>query len=495
MKTTFLKANHLCKNFGGVKALIDIDFHIDEGETLCMIGENGSGKSTLVKVISGIYAPDSGNIVIQGNEFSRLTPMESLQAGIQVIYQDFSLFPNLTVAENIATNYFLSERKKLFHAKKSMEIAREALAAIDIDIDIQAEVAQLSVAQKQLTAIARALLQNAKLIIMDEPTTALTAREVEKLFRVIQMMKERGCAILFVSHKLDEVKHVSERIIVLRGGEKTADIAADNVDTEQMTYYISGKHFDKKQYEYIPDKDVGQPVLKVNGLSYQHVFSDISFQLNKGEILGITGLLGSGRTELALALFGMIQPDKGDIFIKGEKKDIRSVRDALKNSIGYVPEDRLSEGLFLEESIKKNVIIRNINESNQLFLNKTELQKKAEALIRKLKIKAENEEVTVNTLSGGNQQRVVLAKWLSILPDLLILNGPTVGVDIGSKSEILEIIRELGKNGMSIIVISDDMNELMQSCNRICVMKKGKINHIFAVRETDEESISKLLMD
>jgi len=351
------------------------------------------------------------------------------------------------------------------------------------------------VAQKQLTAIARALLQNAKLIIMDEPTTALTAREVEKLFRVIQMMKERGCAILFVSHKLDEVKHVSERIIVLRGGEKTADIAADNVDTEQMTYYISGKHFDKKQYEYIPDKDVGQPVLKVNGLSYQHVFGDISFQLNKGEILGITGLLGSGRTELALALFGMIQPDKGDIFIKGEKKDIRSVRDALKNSIGYVPEDRLSEGLFLEESIKKNVIIRNINESNQLFLNKTELQKKAEALIRKLKIKAENEEVTVNTLSGGNQQRVVLAKWLSILPDLLILNGPTVGVDIGSKSEILEIIRELGKNGMSIIVISDDMNELMQSCNRICVMKKGKINHIFAVRETDEESISKLLMD
>ena len=495
MKTTFLKANHLCKNFGGVKALIDIDFHIDEGETLCMIGENGSGKSTLVKVISGIYAPDSGNIVIQGNEFSRLTPMESLQAGIQVIYQDFSLFPNLTVAENIATNYFLSEKKKLFHSKKSMEIAREALAAIDIDIDIQAEVAQLSVAQKQLTAIARALLQNAKLIIMDEPTTALTAREVEKLFRVIQMMKERGCAILFVSHKLDEVKHVSERIIVLRGGEKTADIAADNVDTEQMTYYISGKHFDKKQYEYIPDKDVGQPVLKVNGLSYQHVFSDISFQLNKGEILGITGLLGSGRTELALALFGMIQPDKGDIFIKGEKKDIRSVRDALKNSIGYVPEDRLSEGLFLEESIKKNVIIRNINESNQLFLNKTELQKKAEALIRKLKIKAENEEVTVNTLSGGNQQRVVLAKWLSILPDLLILNGPTVGVDIGSKSEILEIIRELGKNGMSIIVISDDMNELMQSCNRICVMKKGKINHIFAVRETDEESISKLLMD
>lgn len=495
MKTTFLKANHLCKNFGGVKALIDIDFHIDEGETLCMIGENGSGKSTLVKVISGIYAPDSGNIVIQGNEFSRLTPMESLQAGIQVIYQDFSLFPNLTVAENIATNYFLSEKKKLFHSKKSMEIAREALAAIDIDIDIQAEVAQLSVAQKQLTAIARALLQNAKLIIMDEPTTALTAREVEKLFRVIQMMKERGCAILFVSHKLDEVKHVSERIIVLRGGEKTADIAADNVDTEQMTYYISGKHFDKKQYDYIPDKDAGQPVLKVNGLSYQHVFSDISFQLNKGEILGITGLLGSGRTELALALFGMIQPDKGDIFIKGEKKDIRSVRDALKNSIGYVPEDRLSEGLFLEESIKKNVIIRNINESNQLFLNKTELQKKAEALIRKLKIKAENEEVTVNTLSGGNQQRVVLAKWLSILPDLLILNGPTVGVDIGSKSEILEIIRELGKNGMSIIVISDDMNELMQSCNRICVMKKGKINHIFAVRETDEESISKLLMD
>lgn len=415
MDNIFLQTEKLSKRFGGVRALVDVDFHIDKGETLCMIGENGSGKSTLIKIISGIYAPDGGRIIVEGRARRRLTPMESIGSGIQVIYQDFSLFHNLSVAENIAINQFLSEKKRLVSHKRSREIAEGALAELGIDLELDREVGELAVAQKQLTAIARALLQDARLIIMDEPTTALTAREVDKLFGVIQTLKKRGCAILFVSHKLDEVKHVSQRVMVLRNGRKTADVRAEDVDTDQMTYYISGKYFTEKRYTYKPDETAKKTALSVKSLCYRDILRDVSFDLDKGEILGITGLLGSGRTELALALFGVIRLDSGRVQVGGETRTLGSVRRALDCSIGYVPEDRLTEGLFLEESIEKNIVIRTVNEQSGPVLSGGKLKETARRVFDELHIKAQGPEVEARTLSGGNQQRVVLGKWLSIL--------------------------------------------------------------------------------
>lgn len=488
----FLEAKHINKSFGGVQALKNVSLHIASGEVLCLIGENGSGKSTLIKVISGIHRPDSGEIFIEGRKYEALTPMESVRAGIQVIYQDFSLFPNLTVAENIAGNQFLAENRKLANKKRMRQIAAQALAEIDISLDLEQTVEELSVAEKQLVAIARAILQDARLIIMDEPTTALTAKEVEKVFVIVEKLKSQGCAIIFVSHKLDEVKSISERIMVLRNGELVIEDAADHFDMQKLAYYISGRDFEPQHYDYVPQPEQA-PVLEVKNLGCGSYFQDVSFALHQGEILGITGLLGSGRTELALALFGALRADQGTIERDGRPVEIKSIQDAVGNSIGYVPEDRLTEGLFLEDSIEDNIIIRILNETNKTFVDRDMLKDSARGVAERLAIKMDSMSAPVKSLSGGNQQRVVLAKWLSILPKILILNGPTVGVDIGSKAEIHQILRELAAEGMSLIVISDDISELMQTCNRIFLMNRGRLSAEFQTREISEQTISQQL--
>lgn len=488
-QTLFLKAQGISKSFGGVKALKNVDMQICRGEILCLIGENGSGKSTLIKVLSGVHSPDQGSVWIDGKQYASLTPIDSIKAGIQVIYQDFSLFPNLSVAENIAVSQFLAQGLRLADKKKMADIAKAALEQIQIDINPNASVGELSVAQRQLVAIARTIWQKAKLIIMDEPTTALTAHEVENLFTVVNRLRENGCGILFVSHKLGEVQRIANKIMVLRGGEKVAEGDVAEFDDESMSYYISGKHVQKKQYRFERDVSAEQPVLQVENLRMQSCFEEIGFSLYKGEILGITGLLGSGRTELALSLFGTMQADSGSIFLDGRQQKLRSVQDAIRASMGYLPEDRVTEGLFLDVSIRNNVIVRAVHEEGRFFLQEISLTERAVKLIERLQIKASSIDAPAQSLSGGNQQRVVLAKWLSILPRVLILNGPTVGVDIGSKSDIHEIIRVLAGEGLSIIVISDDIPELMQTCNRILVMNAGRITGQFTTSEIDERVI------
>lgn len=359
MAEYLIRATEVRKYFAGVKALDGVSLEIKPGEIHCLAGENGCGKSTLIKIISGVYQKDSGSIEFEGKELHKITPISAIQNGIQVIYQDFSIFPNLSVMENLAINSQLVEKKKLVNWKTMRKIAEEAIAKIDFRVDLDARLGELSVAEKQMVAICRALMFHAKLIIMDEPTTALTKKEVKALFRVILQLKEQGIAILFVSHKLDEVFEISERFTVFRNGKVTTTGNTADLDNRKFTYYMTGREFEEKIYEA---KNLTEaPVLEVSNLSLEGYYGGIDISLRGGEILGITGLLDSGRTELALSLFGMKPADGGTIRVRGEEVRLRTPQDAIRSGIGFVPEDRLSEGLFLSQSIGDNLIISEID--------------------------------------------------------------------------------------------------------------------------------------
>ncbi len=492
MAEEFLKVNNISKSFAGVHALQDVSFTINKGEIHCLIGENGSGKSTLIKLIAGVYEPDQGEIIIAGKSFKRLHPIDTIREGIQIIYQDFSLFPNFTVAENIAINTQLSYNRKFVNMREVRRIAREALESINVHMDLDTLVGQMSVADKQLIAISRALLQNAHLIIMDEPTTALTRREVQSLFTVINNLKAKGISILFVSHKLNEVLEISDRTMVLRNGVKVIDAEAKEFDQAKMAYYMTGRNIENENIACGEINPEETPLLSVNNLTSAGNFKDISFNLYKKEIVGITGLLGSGRTELALALFGMNPAENGSICIDGKQVRIGSVEDALKNGIGYVPEDRLTEGLFLERPIGQNIIVTTINKllDKSRLVNQRKMRQEINTWVKELNIKTKSANNPVKSLSGGNQQRVVLAKWLASNPRLLILNGPTVGVDVGSKSELHEIIRKLASNGLGVLIMSDDIPELLHTCNRILLMREGQIVEEFRSSEISENELA-----
>lgn len=349
MAEYLLRALDIKKYFAGVKALDGVSLEIRPGEIHCLAGENGCGKSTLIKIISGVYQRDSGTIEFEGRPLQKITPLSAIESGIQVIYQDFSIFPNLSVMENLAINSQLVAKKKFVNWKDMRTIAEQAVARIGFTVDLDARLGELSVAEKQMVAICRALMFNAKLIIMDEPTTALTRKEVQALFRVILQLKEQGIAILFVSHKLDEVFEISERFTVFRSGKLTATGNTAELDNKKFTYYMTGREFEEKTFQ--PSGLSDEPLLEVRNLALPGSYEDISFSLRGGEILGVTGLLDSGRTELALSLFGIRPAQSGEIRIHGKPTVIKSPRAAIENGIGFVPEDRLSEGLFLSQSI------------------------------------------------------------------------------------------------------------------------------------------------
>lgn len=495
MGELLLQAKGICKSFAGVRALNNVDLEINKGEIACLAGENGSGKSTLIKVISGAYVPDAGEIIINGKSYPKMTPEISIHEGIQIIYQDFSIFPNLTVAENIALNDLVYNNKKTINWKQVYKTAQQALDKVGVDIDLYARVADLPVADKQLVAISRALLQNAKLIIMDEPTTALTNKEIDKLFEIIYSLKEKGISTLFVSHKLEEVFSIAERITVLRNGGKIISEEASHFNRNNFIFYMTGRELEEVQF--VSGNVSKEPVLEVNNLGKKGCYKDISFKLHGGEILGITGLLGSGRTELALSLFGRMQADTGEIKIKGKPVNVSSVQVAKKHKIGYVPEDRLTEGLFLSQPIGKNIVITVIDKllTKLKTVDRRAVDKEIDHWIKELSVKTSSHHYPVKTLSGGNQQRVVLAKWLATQPDILILNGPTVGVDIGSKSDIHKILSALAKRGLAVIIISDDIPEVLLNCNKVLLIRKGRL---VAELETDglsEEQLSNKLVE
>jgi simple sugar transport system ATP-binding protein len=494
-KEDFISLEHIHKNFAGVHALKDLSLSIKKGEIHCLAGENGSGKSTLIKVISGIHIPSEGTIQIGDKRLNRLTPKQAITLGVQVIYQDFSLFANLTVAENLALNTNLAQNKKFVRWKNVYQLAREAMDRLQIEIDLKQEVGTLPVAQKQLIAIARALMFNARLIIMDEPTTALTGKEVRVLFDIVRQIQKEGISILFVSHKMREMLEISDKITVIRNGSKVAEGPTTDFDEKLLTYHMTGQKFTDDKYILRTDASE-TPRLRIEnycGKGFQH----IDLNLHKKEVIGITGLLGSGRTEFAKALFGMQENTSGTLHIDGEQIKLSSISDAIKHGIAYVPEDRLSEGLFLSQSIKRNILAATLDSmGNKLFLNKKVAAERAAQTVDEIGIKTDNTDNAVNTLSGGNQQKVVLGKWLLTHAKILILNGPTVGVDVGSKAEIHKRIRSIAQEGdLAVIMFSDDIHELVHNCNRIIIMHKNQFVDEIPASEAEENDINNRLKE
>ena len=477
----FVRIRDISKSFAGVQALSGVGFDIDKGEAVCLAGENGSGKSTLIKILAGAERPDGGSTTIDGVEHAALDPRLSVASGIQVIFQDFSLFPNLSVAENIAISAELASGRKLVDNRQMRRLAADVLARIGVRIDLDARVETLAVADKQLVAIARALALKARLFIMDEPTTALTEREVRSLLDIIRRLKADGVAVLFVSHKLAEVFEVCEKIVVIRNGRLVAQGPAGEFDLDSLAFHMTGRRFAGQAPAPL---GAARPpvVLEVSGLGREGALHDTSFSLGAGEVLGIAGLLGSGRTALAKALFGLMPLDRGTIKVGGRQVAIRGPLDAIEAGIGYLPEDRLTEGLFLTQPIARNINIGRLDAhaGRGGFLDRAALAAGTRDWLQRLSIAASDVQAPVQSLSGGNQQRVVLARWLARRPDILVLNGPTVGVDIGSKSDIHAIIARLSAEGLGIVVISDDLPEILACCHRILIMKEGRITEEIA---------------
>lgn len=471
-----LEVRDIVKTYGGVRALGGVSLRLLPGEVHCLAGENGSGKSTLIKIISGVERPDSGDIVIGSESHPYVSPSDAIRAGVQVIYQDFSLFPNLTAAENIAMLTELADRRKLSSRRRIRATAERIVSDLGLRLDLDADVEHLSVADRQLIAICRALVGEARVLIMDEPTTALTHSEVERLFGIVRRLQARGVAIVFVSHKLDEVLDISQHVTVLRNGEVVSSGEASGYTGRSIAKAMTGRDVNEDRHvDDLPES--AEPLLIVDSLGRKDVFEDVSFALRKGEILGITGLLGSGRTEIAEALFGVHPADSGSVTLDGTPHRIHSISDAVEAGIGYVPEDRLTQGLFLDKSIADNMVAASLSSyrGKALLLDRGRIGRSMADLFQRLRIKAPNAKAPVRSLSGGNAQRVVIAKWLDRKPSVLMLNGPTVGVDIGSKEEIFTILREQAAAGMGIVVISDDIPELVTSCHRVLIVRAGRI--------------------
>lgn len=495
----FLEVRDIHKKFAGVHALRGVSLVIEGGQIYHLLGENGCGKSTLIKIISGAQPPTSGILVIAGCEMKQLTPIESLSAGIETVYQDLSLLPNLSVAENIAlTQQLVEAGGRLSHhidLARLSETAAVASAAVNLPTDrhfLTTLVEDLPIATRQLIAIARAIATEAKLVIMDEPTSALTKREVENLIGVVNKLRARGVAVLFVTHKLDECKSIGGRAIILRDGQKVMEGDIAEHSKSDLSFWMTGRRLDEARYRRA---QAGKCILEVAGLGKHRAFHDISFSLGSGEVLGITGLLDSGRNELARALAGVSPADRGSIRLAGREVRLAEPADAIAVGIGYVPEDRLSEGLFLEKPIGDNIIAIVLDRLRNRFglLDGTRSRALAESMMSGLQITTPNLSNPVQSLSGGNQQRVLIGRWLAIEPKILVLHGPTVGVDVGSKDTIFRIIQKLAVDGMGVIIISDDLPELLQNCDRILVMRKGTVAETFDAGSVTEDTLYRAL--
>jgi len=494
MTAPLIELRHIGKSFAAVRALEDVSLSVGRGEIHCLAGENGSGKSTLIKIISGVWQPDQGEILIDGQKVEALDTRSAIAHGVQVIYQDFSLFGNLTVAENLALSNELREGREIVSWRRVRRIAEEAIRKLGVELDLDALVETLPTAGKQLVAIARALMSDPRLLIMDEPTTALTGREVEALFRVVRDIQSRGIAVLFVSHKMREMLEISERLTVIRSGRVVAAGPISEFDEAKITRAMTGQEIAAEGYHWEPPAGA-RPLLEVAGLTIPGQLQNISLTVMPGEIVGISGLLGSGRTELALALFGMKPGYEGRIRIAGREARLDSVRQAIDLGIAYVPEDRLTEGLFLTQTIDRNMLVTSHERlSRGGIIQRRRAAREAEEMIREMAIATPTGDRPVTQLSGGNQQRVVIGRWLLNKPRLLILNGPTVGVDVGSKAGIHRKIRELARSrGLGVLMISDDLPELVDNCNRIIVLHRGRIVSDRPVAETSEAALSEQL--
>lgn len=492
MSQTFLSLEKISKSFPGVRALENVSLTLKKGEVHCLAGQNGCGKSTLIKVISGVYQPDKGShIGIDGKLFSHLSPSLSAFYGVQVIYQDLSLFPNLTVAENIAVHRYLPGGGFWVKRSAMRKLALDTLQRIGVTLDPDRKVEKLSIADRQLVAICRALAADASLVIMDEPTASLTRHEVNGLLRVVNELKAAGICVVFVSHKLDEVMEVADRISIMRDGRLVGTFPASELNSDELAFLMTGQRF---TFSHLPARaDSSEtPLLEVRNLSRKGEYHSVNLSLRRGEITTIVGLLGAGRTELCLSLFGMTQPDSGEIAIEGKEVRLHSNRDAIRHGIAYVSEDRQSQGLVMQQSIFDNLLVPVFNRlrSRTGLLDQRKARHQVATLIHDLNIKVSDSQLPVQTLSGGNAQRVAIAKWVPARPKVLILDSPTVGVDIANKEGIYRIARDLAESGMAVLMICDEIPEAYYNSHRVLVMRKGELVASFAPHQCQQEEIA-----
>jgi simple sugar transport system ATP-binding protein len=486
----FIEMRGISKRVGGVRALIDVSFSIRSGEIHCLAGENGCGKSTLIKVLSGVHAPDEGEIILEGKSHSHLSPAASQHFGVQIIYQDLSLFPNLTVAENIAFRHHVETPLRLADRQAMGEQARAVMDRLKISLPMDELVGTLPIATRQLIAICRALAAQARLVVMDEPTASLTHEEVDALLATIHELKRQNIATVFVSHRLDEVMNIAERVTVMRDARNLGTYWVRDLDRRRLGELITGHVFETSVKEPFSGKEA--PALEVRNLTCAGQYADISFELRPGEVLGLTGRLGSGRTELALSLFGMNPTDAGEILVNGKRVHFKNNRDAVRHGIAYVSEDRLSLGLVMPQTIADNTVISVLDRLTGplgLIDGARRTQTIERWIFKELRVKTNTAERPVQQLSGGNQQRVVLAKWLATNPRVLILDSPTVGVDIGAKAGIFQIVDGLAKRGLAILLISDEVEEVLHQSHRILVMRSGRIAEAYDPHRVSEQEL------
>ncbi len=484
--TPILRLAHVSKVFGGSRALWDVDFDLAQGEVHCLAGENGCGKSTLIKIITGVYTPEPGaEICFDGARTDTLTPALARQRGIQVIWQDLALFPEMSVAENIVFEMNLGRTPRWVKYGAMRARAQQTMDRLGFDLDLARPVRDLTIAQRQIVAICRALVADARIVFMDEPTASLTQTETEALFEVVRRLSDEGITVVFVSHRLNEVLAISDRVTVLRDGRLVGVFATTDMTTDRLTELMTGKTI--KHEVRARDRSAAAPLLEVSGLTRAGEYSDVSFTVRQGEIVGITGLLGAGRTEVASTLFGLNEPDSGEIRLDGRVIRPRSARRAIEAGLAYVSEDRLSLGLIQRQSIADNIVITVLDRLLiwRRFLSVTRKEALAGDWLERLAVKFDEPDDAVSTLSGGNQQRVVLAKWLATNPKVLILDSPTVGVDVGARAGIFEVVRELAERGMGIVMISDEIPETYYNADRILHMRGGRVVDSFAPREVD----------
>ncbi len=478
------------KRFGGVQAIKNIDLKLRQGEIHAIVGENGAGKSTLMKILSGAYIKDAGQIKIFGQQRQIGHPKASKKLGIGIVYQEFSLVPSLSVAENIFLDR-ISNKAGFINYKKLNAQTKQIISQFGFNIDPKVKVEDLSVGWQQIIEITKVLSQDIKILILDEPTAVLSPAEITILFDILKKLKQKGVSILYISHRLEEIFEIADSLTVIKDGQSIATKAIAEVNKDKVVEYMIGRPMES----LFPQRESqrGEEILRVENLSNTPLFSSISFSLKKGEILGFSGLIGAGRSELARVLFGIDKKTSGQIFYKGQKINIRSPKQAISYGIGLVPEDRKTQGAILSMSIAKNTTLPKLMSLCRAgFIRLAKEKKIMDEYKRKLNIRMGGHHLPVSSLSGGNQQKVVLAKWLHSHPEVLILDEPTRGVDIGAKAEIYEIIKELSNAGYALILISSELIELIGMCDRVIVLSEGKQKGEIEKAQLTEKAIMEL---
>jgi rhamnose transport system ATP-binding protein len=485
---SILSLSQISKSFPGVRALHDVSFDLNRGEVTALIGENGAGKSTIVKVLTGIYAPDSGTVTVGGIERIFNSPRDSWAAGIAAIHQETVMFDELSVAENVFMGHMPVGAGRMVDWRAMRDKTAALLKRVESNFDPDTKLKDLSVAQKHLVEITRALSHDASVIIMDEPTAALSRNEIDDLFRIVTQLKQEGRAIVFISHKFDEIFAVADRFVCLRDGEKVGEGLTKDITESKLVRMMVGRPID----QVFPKRaiPIGSVALKVEGLTNATEFADISFELHKGEILGFYGLVGAGRSEAMQCLFGLSRPTSGSISLDERTVSFASPEQAIAAGVSYVPEDRQQQGAVLPMSIRDNITLASLAQHVQnLFLDTTSEKDIVRKLGTRLDVRAANWEQTLSDLSGGNQQKVVIAKWLAAKPRIIILDEPTKGIDVGSKAAVHDFIGELVEEGLAVILVSSELPEIMGLSDRVVVMKEGRIVNTFARKSWSAEAI------